>query len=129
MKLSVTKKISGMGAAMIYNSDVIFYFYLGGEIKIPEIKIKEWVWSKPNPYQRPEVIRAEPLGWGVPTIQRLWFGYVLFFILILKFNVKQYFNVEHTFWMMLNMNDSILCLSVVQLWMTKEDDFGPILHV
>lgn len=46
----------------------------GGEIKIPEIKIKEWVWSKPNPYQRPEVIRAEPLGWGVPTIQRLWFG-------------------------------------------------------
>lgn len=46
----------------------------GTEVKTPEIKIKEWVWTKTNPYVRPEIIKAEPLGWGVPTIQRLWFG-------------------------------------------------------
>lgn len=45
-------------------------------MKAPEIKIKEWVWTKTNPYLRPEMVKAEALGWGVPTIQRLWFGYV-----------------------------------------------------
>ncbi|CAB0010324.1 unnamed protein product, partial [Nesidiocoris tenuis] len=42
--------------------------------KVPDIKVKEWVWTKQNPYERPELTKAEPLGWGVPTVQRLWFG-------------------------------------------------------
>ncbi|XP_044580080.1 constitutive coactivator of PPAR-gamma-like protein 1 homolog isoform X2 [Cotesia glomerata] len=44
------------------------------KIEVPDIVIKEWVWSKTNPYQTPELIKAEQIGWGVPTIQRLWFG-------------------------------------------------------
>lgn len=39
--------------------------------------IKEWIWSKSNPYLTPESVKAEQIGWGVPTIQRLWFGYVI----------------------------------------------------
>ncbi|XP_075235420.1 constitutive coactivator of PPAR-gamma-like protein 1 homolog [Lycorma delicatula] len=46
----------------------------GQDSKPPEVKIKEWVWSKGNQFQRPEIVRAESLGWGVPTVQRLWFG-------------------------------------------------------
>lgn len=42
--------------------------------KKPDIRIKEWVWSKSNEYARPDWVRAEPLKWGVPTVQRLWFG-------------------------------------------------------
>jgi len=45
---------------------------------IPELYVKEWIWSKSNQYQSPDLVRAEQIGWGVPTIQRLWFGYVLF---------------------------------------------------
>ncbi|XP_057319789.1 constitutive coactivator of PPAR-gamma-like protein 1 homolog isoform X2 [Microplitis mediator] len=44
------------------------------KIEVPDIVIKEWIWSKTNPYQSPELIKAEQIGWGVPTIQRLWFG-------------------------------------------------------
>ncbi|XP_066157266.1 constitutive coactivator of PPAR-gamma-like protein 1 homolog isoform X2 [Euwallacea fornicatus] len=40
----------------------------------PDILIKEWVYSRSNPYQRPESVKAEPLPWAVPTLQRLWFG-------------------------------------------------------
>uniref|UniRef100_A0A224XIS9 Putative constitutive coactivator of ppar-gamma-like protein 1 log isoform x1 n=1 Tax=Panstrongylus lignarius TaxID=156445 RepID=A0A224XIS9_9HEMI len=46
----------------------------GSDVKIPEIKVKEWIWSKGNQYEKPDIVKAEPLGWGVPTIQRLWFG-------------------------------------------------------
>lgn len=64
---------------IIKNNFSIFFtlqfIYLDGEkINVPDVKIKEWVWSKTNPYLRPEVVRAEPIGWAVPTIQRLWFG-------------------------------------------------------
>ncbi|XP_066992640.1 constitutive coactivator of PPAR-gamma-like protein 1 homolog [Anabrus simplex] len=44
------------------------------QLEIPELKIKEWVWSKNNPYQTPDLVKAEQIGWAVPTIQRLWFG-------------------------------------------------------
>ncbi|XP_034185251.1 constitutive coactivator of PPAR-gamma-like protein 1 homolog isoform X1 [Osmia lignaria lignaria] len=44
------------------------------KIEVPDVVIKEWVWSKSNPYQTPELVKAEQIGWGVPTIQRLWFG-------------------------------------------------------
>ncbi|XP_033337606.1 constitutive coactivator of PPAR-gamma-like protein 1 homolog [Megalopta genalis] len=44
------------------------------KIEVPDVIIKEWVWSKSNPYQVPELVKAEQIGWGVPTIQRLWFG-------------------------------------------------------
>ncbi|XP_057658956.1 constitutive coactivator of PPAR-gamma-like protein 1 homolog isoform X1 [Diorhabda carinulata] len=40
----------------------------------PEIVVKEWIYSRSNPYQRPEEVKAEPLPWAVPTLQRLWFG-------------------------------------------------------
>ncbi|XP_060533756.1 constitutive coactivator of PPAR-gamma-like protein 1 [Cylas formicarius] len=40
----------------------------------PDIVVKEWIYSRSNPYQFPEEIRAEPLPWAVPTLQRLWFG-------------------------------------------------------
>lgn len=42
--------------------------------KKPDVRIKEWVWSKSNEYARSDWVRAEPLKWGVPTVQRLWFG-------------------------------------------------------
>lgn len=42
--------------------------------KKPDIRIKEWVWSKSNEYAKGDWVRAEPLKWGVPTVQRLWFG-------------------------------------------------------
>ncbi|XP_077277056.1 constitutive coactivator of PPAR-gamma-like protein 1 homolog isoform X2 [Temnothorax americanus] len=47
------------------------------QVEIPDVIIKEWVWSKSNPYQTPDVVKAEQIGWGVPTIQRLWFGTVI----------------------------------------------------
>ncbi|KAG1664870.1 Constitutive coactivator of PPAR-gamma-like protein 2 [Nymphon striatum] len=47
------------------------------EEAVQEIVIKEWVWSKTNPYKSPEMVRALQLGWGVPTVQRLWFGSVI----------------------------------------------------
>lgn len=40
----------------------------------PDIKVKEWVYSRGNPYQCAEEVYAEPLPWAVPTLQRLWFG-------------------------------------------------------
>lgn len=40
----------------------------------PEIIVREWVYSRSNPYQTPEEVRAEALPWAVPTLQRLWFG-------------------------------------------------------
>ncbi|XP_012257994.2 constitutive coactivator of PPAR-gamma-like protein 1 homolog isoform X2 [Athalia rosae] len=43
-------------------------------VEVPDVIIKEWVWSETNCYQVPELVKAEQIGWGVPTIQRLWFG-------------------------------------------------------
>jgi hypothetical protein len=57
---------------------VIFLFLEPEKCDIPELCVKEWVWSKINPYQSPDLVKAEQIGWAVPTIQRLWFGYVLF---------------------------------------------------
>lgn len=42
--------------------------------EVPDLIIKEWLWSKSNQYQSADVVRAEEIGWAVPTIQRLWFG-------------------------------------------------------
>ncbi|KAK3930295.1 Constitutive coactivator of PPAR-gamma-like protein 1-like protein [Frankliniella fusca] len=42
--------------------------------EVPDLIIKEWLWSKCNQYQSADVVRAEEIGWAVPTIQRLWFG-------------------------------------------------------
>lgn len=44
------------------------------KIQVTDVTIKEWIWSKSNPYQTPELVKAVQIGWGVPTIQRLWFG-------------------------------------------------------
>ncbi|KAF7279184.1 hypothetical protein GWI33_007593 [Rhynchophorus ferrugineus] len=43
-------------------------------VALPDVIVKEWVYSRSNPYQRPEEVKAEPLPWAVPTLQRLWFG-------------------------------------------------------
>lgn len=40
----------------------------------PDIIVKEWIYSRSNPYQCPEEVKADPLPWAVPTLQRLWFG-------------------------------------------------------
>ncbi|XP_048522814.1 constitutive coactivator of PPAR-gamma-like protein 1 isoform X2 [Dendroctonus ponderosae] len=40
----------------------------------PDVVVKEWVYSRSNPYQTPEQVKAELLPWAVPTLQRLWFG-------------------------------------------------------
>lgn len=40
----------------------------------PDIIVKEWVYSRSNPYQTPELVKADPLPWAVPTLHRLWFG-------------------------------------------------------
>jgi len=44
------------------------------DAKPPDVRIKEWIWTKSNQYQRADIVSAEQIGWGVPTIQRLWFG-------------------------------------------------------
>ncbi|PRD23094.1 UNVERIFIED_CONTAM: Constitutive coactivator of PPAR-gamma-like protein 1 [Trichonephila clavipes] len=46
----------------------------GIEEKVPDIVIKEWVWSKSNKYNKPDCVPSMPLGWPVPTVTRLWFG-------------------------------------------------------
>ncbi|GBN52167.1 Constitutive coactivator of PPAR-gamma-like protein 2 [Araneus ventricosus] len=46
----------------------------GIEEKVPDIVIKEWVWSKSNKYNKPDFVPSMPLGWPVPTVTRLWFG-------------------------------------------------------
>ena len=38
------------------------------------LQIREWAYSRANPYTRPDLVTAQPLNWGVPTVQRLWFG-------------------------------------------------------
>ncbi|KAL7643504.1 UNVERIFIED_CONTAM: hypothetical protein RMT77_005486 [Armadillidium vulgare] len=43
----------------------------------PDIKIKEWVYSKTNPYKTPLLVEAVPISWAVPTVQRLWFGSII----------------------------------------------------
>ncbi|XP_045475260.1 constitutive coactivator of PPAR-gamma-like protein 1 isoform X2 [Harmonia axyridis] len=40
----------------------------------PDIIVKEWKYSRSNPYIKPEEVKAEPLPWAVPTLHRLWFG-------------------------------------------------------
>ncbi|XP_025831236.1 constitutive coactivator of PPAR-gamma-like protein 1 isoform X2 [Agrilus planipennis] len=40
----------------------------------PDIIVKEWVYSRANPYQHAEQVKADPLPWAVPTLNRLWFG-------------------------------------------------------
>lgn len=47
------------------------------EDKLPEVAVHEWVWTKNNSYRSPEPVKAVPLGWAVPTVQRLWFGATL----------------------------------------------------
>ncbi|XP_013788350.2 constitutive coactivator of PPAR-gamma-like protein 1 [Limulus polyphemus] len=46
----------------------------GKEEKVPDVIVKEWTWSKHKQYNSPDLVPAMPLGWAVPTIQRLWFG-------------------------------------------------------
>ncbi|XP_064078326.1 constitutive coactivator of PPAR-gamma-like protein 1 homolog [Macrobrachium nipponense] len=45
--------------------------------EVPEIKIREWVYTKNNPYRTADVVDATPINWAVPTVQRLWFGSVV----------------------------------------------------
>lgn len=40
----------------------------------PEVVVKEWAYSRSNPYQHAEEVKAVPLPWAVPTLHRLWFG-------------------------------------------------------
>ncbi|XP_037087602.1 constitutive coactivator of PPAR-gamma-like protein 1 homolog [Pollicipes pollicipes] len=42
--------------------------------QVPQVQVREWAYSRLNPYTRPDLVTARPLGWGVPTVQRLWFG-------------------------------------------------------
>ncbi|XP_076372934.1 constitutive coactivator of PPAR-gamma-like protein 1 homolog [Tachypleus tridentatus] len=46
----------------------------GVEEKVPDIIIKEWAWNKHKQYTSPDLVPAVPLGWAVPTVQRLWCG-------------------------------------------------------
>lgn len=45
--------------------------------EVPEIKVREWVYTKNNPYRTADVVDATPINWAVPTVQRLWFGSVV----------------------------------------------------
>ncbi|KAK3851415.1 hypothetical protein Pcinc_041934 [Petrolisthes cinctipes] len=45
--------------------------------EVPEVKIREWVYSRNNPYRTADVVEATPINWAVPTVQRLWFGSVV----------------------------------------------------
>lgn len=42
--------------------------------EVPEIKVREWVYTKNNPYRTADIVEATPINWAVPTVQRLWFG-------------------------------------------------------
>ncbi|XP_013781328.1 constitutive coactivator of PPAR-gamma-like protein 1 homolog [Limulus polyphemus] len=46
----------------------------GVEEKVPDVIIKEWTWNKHKQYSSPDLVPAVPLGWAVPTVQRLWCG-------------------------------------------------------
>lgn len=61
-------------ALFSFNSANLFVKTESEKVEVPDVIIKEWIWSKSNPYQTPELVKAEQIGWGVPTIQRLWFG-------------------------------------------------------
>lgn len=66
--------------ALLFNLHHLQYVVRNKEkkgVELPEVFVKEWVWSKTNNYDKPALVKAEPLGWGVPTIQRLWFGPVV----------------------------------------------------
>ncbi|XP_042225130.1 constitutive coactivator of PPAR-gamma-like protein 1 isoform X3 [Homarus americanus] len=45
--------------------------------EVPEVKIREWVYTKNNPYRTADIVDATPIDWAVPTVQRLWFGSVI----------------------------------------------------
>lgn len=45
--------------------------------EVPEIKVREWVYTKNNPYRTADIVEATPINWAVPTVQRLWFGSVV----------------------------------------------------
>ncbi|XP_071522180.1 constitutive coactivator of PPAR-gamma-like protein 1 homolog isoform X3 [Panulirus ornatus] len=45
--------------------------------EVPEVKIREWIYTKNNPYRTADVVDATPISWAVPTVQRLWFGSVV----------------------------------------------------
>lgn len=74
----VRKRVSIIPRSSFYNGYHFYYFTEAGELpentQPPDIIVKEWVYSRSNPYQHAEEIRAEPLPWAVPTLQRLWFG-------------------------------------------------------
>lgn len=44
------------------------------KVELPVIQVREWIRDKSNMYKQCHLIKAEPLGWGVPTVHRLWFG-------------------------------------------------------
>ncbi|VVC24650.1 PIN domain-like [Cinara cedri] len=44
------------------------------KVELPVIQIREWIRDKTNIYKHYHLVKAEPLGWGVPTVHRLWFG-------------------------------------------------------
>ncbi|XP_050430295.1 constitutive coactivator of PPAR-gamma-like protein 1 homolog isoform X2 [Adelges cooleyi] len=44
------------------------------KVDLPVIQVREWIRDKTNTYKRYHLVKAEPLGWGVPTVHRLWFG-------------------------------------------------------
>ncbi|KAG8182672.1 hypothetical protein JTE90_012908 [Oedothorax gibbosus] len=43
------------------------------EVKVPEVMIKEWLWTHSNRYHQPEFVPSKCLDWTVPTVSRLWF--------------------------------------------------------
>ncbi|CAG0919876.1 unnamed protein product, partial [Notodromas monacha] len=44
---------------------------------VPPMQVREWIFSAVNPYKKAEVVEPRSLGWQVPTVRRLWFGYIL----------------------------------------------------
>jgi len=43
-------------------------------VDLPVIQVREWIRDKTHMYKHYHLVKAEPLGWGVPTVHRLWFG-------------------------------------------------------
>ena len=82
---------------------------IGSEYQIPDIKIREWVWSRANPYRQPDLVEPVKVGWKVPTVQRLWFGwgfccYIALSSLVFtssKFSLKN-FSLAEVPWMIKN---------------------------
>ncbi|XP_065201519.1 constitutive coactivator of PPAR-gamma-like protein 1 homolog isoform X3 [Planococcus citri] len=69
------KPIRQMVYAIVFNLHHHVYVASKNNTSVQvDIRIKEWIFDPIARTHKAEYVKAEPVGWRVPTIQRLWFG-------------------------------------------------------